>query len=75
MGLWENYHSWLLRVSALDYVHSTLPDKNRYLKHVAKYANDQARSKVGNATRRGVSALDYDDDIDAENAHDNQCNE
>lgn len=75
MGLWENYHSWLLRVSALDYVHSTLPDKNKYLKHVAKYANDQARSKVGNATRRGVSALDYDDDIDAENAHDNQCNE
>ena len=33
---------------------------------VAKYANNQARSKVGNAVRRGAAAHDYDDDVDGD---------
>ena len=63
-GLWERYHAWLERAIALPYVASTLPEKQRYLEHVAKYAEGKARSKVGNAVRRGAAAHEYDDDKD-----------
>jgi len=62
--LWANYHSWYSHVTQSHAVKSSCPDRERYLKHVEKYAEGKARSKVGNAVRRGVSAHDYDDDID-----------
>jgi len=68
-GLWERYQAWLERATSLEYVARTLPDKERYIKHVAKYAEGKARSKVGNAVRRGKAAHDYDDDLDDDNAH------
>ena len=36
----------------------------RYLEHIQKYADGSARSKVGNAVRRGVAAHEFDDIID-----------
>ena len=65
-GLWEKYQAWLARATSLASVKGTLPDKAKYLKHVAKYAEGKARSKVGNAVRRGASAHDYDDAIDGD---------
>ena len=98
-GLWEKYHAWLDRATALPYVARTLPDKDRYLLHVSrtrtrtrthahaspyrlrsrcpltpphsprqvkKYAEGKARSKVGNAVRRGASAHEYDDKVDGD---------
>lgn len=65
-GLWERYHAWLARATSLPHVAATLPDKERYLVHVAKYAEGKARSKVGNAVRRGASAHDYDDEKDGD---------
>mgnify|MGYP003314538699 CR=1 FL=1 len=35
-GLWEKYHAWLDRATALPYVARTLPDKDRYLLHVSR---------------------------------------
>ena len=60
-GLWERYHAWLERATSLASVAPTLPAKPRYLAHVAKYAEAKARSKVGNAVRRGAAAHEYDD--------------
>ena len=68
-GLWERYQSWLARATSLPSVARTLPDKERYIKHVAKYAEGKARSKVGNAVRRGKAAHDYDDKLDDDAAH------
>lgn len=66
-GEWApEYEAWLQRALALPSVARTLPDKERYLAHVEKYASGRARSKVGNAVRRGRSAHEYDDDIDGE---------
>jgi len=65
-GLWERYHAWFARATALEYVAGTLPEKQRYLRHVAKYAEGRARSKVGNAVRRGAAAHEYDDAIDGD---------
>ena len=65
-GLWEWYHGWLRRATSLPYVAPTLPDKARYLEHVKKYAEGKARSKVGNAVRRGASAHEYDDKLDGD---------
>jgi len=65
-GLWEKYRAWLHRALSIDSVARTLPNKTRYLAHVAKYAENRARSKVGNAVRRGVEAHDYDDKIDGD---------
>ena len=45
-------------------VSRTLPDKARYLEHIAKYASSSARSKVANAVRRGVAAHEIDDELD-----------
>ena len=61
-GWSERYWSWLKRCEALPQVRKTLPDRDRYISHVEKYAKGRARSKVGNAVRRGKSAHDYDDD-------------
>eukprot|EP00040_Diaphanoeca_grandis_P024805 m.136808 g.136808 ORF g.136808 m.136808 type:complete len:285 (-) comp29881_c0_seq1:62-916(-) len=63
-GLWQRYHAWLQRMSSLPSVKKTLPGKERYIQHVGKYANAQARSKIGNAVKRGVAAHDYDDKLD-----------
>jgi glutathione S-transferase len=40
---------------SLESVQRTLPDKERYLEHIGKYADGSARSKVANAVRRGVA--------------------
>ena len=69
-GLWERYQAWLSRATGLEYVAPTCPDKARYIKHVAKYAEGKARSKVGNAVRRGASAHEYDDEVDGDAQHD-----
>ena len=58
------YHEWFDHVMSLDSVQRTLPDKDRYLEHIGKYADGSARSKVGNAVRRGVAAHEYDDEKD-----------
>jgi glutathione S-transferase len=60
----EPYHDWYDHVMNLDSVKSTLPDKDRYLEHICKYADGSARSKVANAVRRGVAAHDFDDEKD-----------
>jgi len=63
-ALWAWYHKWLAECLALPNVQRTLPDKARYLEHVKKYAEGKARSKVGNAVRRGADAHAYDDKLD-----------
>lgn len=60
----EPYHSWLEHVLSLESVQRTLPDKDRYLEHIGKYADSSARSKVANAVRRGVAAHELDDEKD-----------
>ena len=58
------YHEWYDHVMNLDSVKRTLPDKDRYLEHIFKYADGSARSKVANAVRRGVAAHELDDEKD-----------
>jgi glutathione S-transferase len=58
------YETWTQHVFSLDFVQKTLPDKQRYLEHIKKYADSTARSKVANAVRRGVAAHELDDDKD-----------
>lgn len=58
------FHEWLEKIVALPQVARTLPCKDRYLDHIAKYANASARSKVANAVRRGANAHEIDDDLD-----------
>jgi glutathione S-transferase len=60
----EAYHEWYDHVMNLDSVKRTLPDKDRYLEHIKKYADGSARSKVANAVRRGVAAHELDDEKD-----------
>jgi glutathione S-transferase len=60
----EPYHEWYEHVINLDCVQRTLPDKDRYLSHIGKYADSSARSKVANAVRRGVAAHELDDEKD-----------
>jgi len=55
---------WFEHVMNLESVKRTLPDKDRYLEHIMKYADGSARSKVANAVRRGVAAHDFDDEKD-----------
>ena len=59
------YHLWFDCVMNMDSVKRTLPDKQRYLEHIGKYADSSARSKVANAVRRGVAAHELDDDKDS----------
>lgn len=58
------YTEWHDHVMRLPAVVRTLPDKARYLEHIAKYATSSARSKVANAVRRGVAAHELDDELD-----------
>jgi len=58
------YTEWYDHVMALPQVVRTLPDKERYLEHIAKYATSSARSKVANAVRRGVAAHELHDELD-----------
>lgn len=60
----QPYFDWYDHVMELDAVQRTLPDKDRYLEHIGKYADASARSKVANAVRRGVSAHELDDEKD-----------
>eukprot|EP00522_Entomoneis_paludosa_P006895 CAMPEP_0172439596 /NCGR_PEP_ID=MMETSP1065-20121228/527_1 /TAXON_ID=265537 /ORGANISM="Amphiprora paludosa, Strain CCMP125" /LENGTH=303 /DNA_ID=CAMNT_0013188299 /DNA_START=42 /DNA_END=953 /DNA_ORIENTATION=- len=60
----EPYHEWLQYVTQLPRVQRTLPEKDRYLEHIGKYADGSARSKVANAVRRGVAAHELDDEKD-----------
>jgi len=60
----EAYQQWYDHVMELDCVKRTLPEKERYLIHIGKYADSSARSKVANAVRRGVAAHELDDDKD-----------
>jgi len=58
------YHVWLDHVLNIDSVKRTLPEKDRYLEHIGKYADSSARSKVANAVRRGAAAHEIDDERD-----------
>lgn len=60
----QPYFEWFDYVMELDCVKRTLPDKEKYLEHIGKYADSSARSKVANAVRRGVSAHELDDEKD-----------
>jgi glutathione S-transferase len=57
----EPYFLWYDTVMNMESVQRTLPDPQRYLQHIAKYADGSARSKVANAVRRGVAAHEFDD--------------
>lgn len=57
----DPYHAWYKCVVNMDCVTRTLPDRERYLQHILKYADGSARSKVANAVRRGVAAHELDD--------------
>ena len=63
-GPLQGYHEWLRAALALDYVEKTLPDRERYLEHIGRYADASARSKVANAVRSGRTADAYDDRLD-----------
>ena len=58
------FHDWMDAMMGRDSVVRTLPDRDRYLEHIGKYADGSARSKVAEAVRRGVSAHEYDDEKD-----------
>jgi glutathione S-transferase len=60
----KSYHEWLEHLLTLESVQRTLPDKSDYLRHIGKYADSSARSKVANAVRRGVAAHELDDEKD-----------
>ena len=61
----EAYHEWYHYVMNLESVKKTLPDKDKYLEHIGKYADSSARSKVANAVRRGAEAHQIDDEKDS----------
>ena len=65
-GLWEQWNEYIDRARTNPTVKRTLPGHERYIKHVAKYADGNARSKVGNAVRRGGDAHSYDDVLDGD---------
>uniref|UniRef100_A0A7S2ST00 Glutathione transferase n=1 Tax=Rhizochromulina marina TaxID=1034831 RepID=A0A7S2ST00_9STRA len=58
----QPFHRWLKAMTQHPSVAPTLPDKQRYLDHVRKYADATARSKVANAVRGGRAAHDMDDE-------------
>jgi glutathione S-transferase len=60
----QAYETWFQHVFSLDFVQRTLPDPQRYLEHIKKYADSTARSKVANAVRRGVAAHELEDNKD-----------
>jgi len=60
----QAYETWFHYVFNLDFVKRTLPDPQKYLEHIQKYADSTARSKVANAVRRGAGAHEIDDNKD-----------
>lgn len=54
----KGFHEWRDAAVALPAIASTLPDADRYLEHIGKYADASARSKVANAVRAGRAAHD-----------------
>uniref|UniRef100_A0A7S1SV85 Glutathione transferase n=1 Tax=Tetraselmis chuii TaxID=63592 RepID=A0A7S1SV85_9CHLO len=60
----ERYHAWLAACRALPPVANSTPDHDEYLKHIGRYADSSARSKVANAVRSGRSAHELDPDHD-----------
>ena len=63
-GALAGFHEWLRACLGLAYVRETLPDRDRYLEHIGRYADASARSKVANAVRSGRTADQYDDERD-----------
>jgi glutathione S-transferase len=57
----QPYWAWYRHMLSLPPVQRTLPDPDRYLDHILKYADGSARSKVANAVRRGAAAHELDD--------------
>ena len=60
----KKYHKWLDAMTQLPHVKKTLPPWDDYLKHIGRYADGSARSKVANAVRDGRDAHQYDDEQD-----------
>ena len=60
----KKYHKWLDAMTQLPHVKKTLPPWDDYLKHIGRYADGSARSKVANAVRDGRDAHQYDDEKD-----------
>ena len=60
----KRYHKWLDAMTQLPHVKKTLPPWDDYLKHIGRYADGSARSKVANAVRDGRDAHQYDDEKD-----------
>ncbi len=58
---YQAFHEWYQAMLTLPSVQRTLPDREKYLEHIANYANGTARSKVANAVRRGAAAHELDD--------------
>ena len=52
----EPFHRWCAAAFALPSVAPTIPDRQRYIDHVIKYADGSAQSKVGDAVRAGRPA-------------------
>lgn len=52
----EPFHRWCDAAFALPSVASTIPERQRYIDHVKKYADGVAKSKVGDAVRAGRTA-------------------
>ena len=50
------FHRWCEASFSLPSVESTIPDHQRYIDHVVKYADGSAQSKVGDAVRAGRPA-------------------
>ncbi|KAH8044443.1 glutathione transferase [Aureococcus anophagefferens] len=59
----DAYFAWLDAATGLPNV-AARSGQGQVPRHVAKYAHGAARSKVGNAVRRGANAHDYDHKID-----------
>ena len=60
----KKYHKWLDAMTQLPHVKKTLPPWDDYLKHIGRYADGSARSKVANAVRDGRDAHQYEDEKD-----------
>lgn len=60
----DKYHRWLEACRALPAVAATTPDRADYLRHIGRYADASARSKVANAVRSGRTAHEIDHRVD-----------
>ena len=55
-----HYWRWHDEAEALPAIASTLPDREEYLRHISKYADGSAQSKVGEAVRAGKPAHEHE---------------